>query len=83
MTERQEPRFVDLPGVNPARIDANTVICARVETTDSVSYVVLHTDQGFGFSIVPPNDQSVIRFYQDVLSVLWPGQKARRSNKNN
>lgn len=73
-TSRTNKQFVDLPGKVQARVDANSVVCARVEVSDSGSYVVIHTNEGFAFGAFPPEDLSLNDFYKEVLSTIWPGK---------
>jgi hypothetical protein len=67
-------RIVEIGGGAPAKVDADTVVCVRIENTEHSSFVVVHTDQGFAFSVYPTDDQSVNDFYKEVHATVWPNK---------
>ena len=81
MTTSQPKRLVELPGNNPATVDANIVVCVRVDYNEQGSFVVVHTTEGFGFGLHPDPDQTVKSFYKDVKETIWPPKRTRVSNE--
>jgi len=77
MTTTDVTRLVDLPGIHPARVDANIVSCVRLETGEQGSFLVVHTNQGFAFTLVD-SSQSANDFYHKVLGLIWPEKKTTK-----
>ena len=80
MPTSQTPRIVELPGNNPATVDANIVVCVRVDFNEAGSFVVVHTTEGFGFGLHPDTDQSVKAFYKEVKETIWPPKRTRTTS---
>jgi hypothetical protein len=71
------PKFVDIPGPYPVRIDANSVVCLRVEVGEHGHFLVIHTDKGFAVAVLPPTNTSIEEYYTEVLAALWPPKTSR------
>lgn len=83
-----EPRIVDLPGQNPARLDANMIACARMQSLPQEELVIVHTYEGFAFALVPEENQGLRDLYNETLSTIWPDipptkpkKRRRRANE--
>lgn len=82
MTTSRTQRLVDLPGPSPIRIDANIVVCLRVEMTEHGSFIVIHTNEGFSFAASPLPDQSTNDFYEEVHKTIWPPKTSRTTKRS-
>lgn len=81
MTYTPYPRMVDLPGLLPARIDANICVCARKQDSEHGPGMIIHTSQGFAFPLLPEKEQVFEIFYEDVLSIIWPPKPPREKKR--
>lgn len=61
------PSLIALPGQNPAMVQAAHISAVRL---DPAGGVVVHTDQGYAFALVPHPDVAALALYYEVVT-LW------------